>query len=67
MKTEWNLDKLYHGLDDPQYKKDYKTCEELIENYNRVIADMPDVPGVKEAEQILGGKLEFVMPREWEE
>ena len=32
MKTEWNLDKLYHGLDDPQYKKDYKTCEELIEN-----------------------------------
>ena len=53
MKTEWNLDKLYHGLDDPQYKKDYKTCEELIENYNRVIADMPDVPGVKEAEQIL--------------
>lgn len=35
------------------------------EIYQEVLRD-PDNK-VKEAEQILGGKLEFVMPREWEE
>jgi hypothetical protein len=35
------------------------------EIYQEVLHD-PDSK-VKEAEQILGGKLEFVMPREWEE
>ena len=35
------------------------------EIYQEVLHD-PDNK-VKEAEQILGGKLEFVMPREWEE
>ena len=35
------------------------------EIYQEVLHD-PDNK-VKEAEQIIGGKLEFVMPREWEE
>lgn len=35
------------------------------EIYQEVLHD-PDNK-VKEAEQVLGGKLEFVMPREWEE
>jgi len=33
MKTEWNLEVLYKGLDDPAYEADMKRFEEVVEEY----------------------------------
>ena len=44
------------------YENYFRYFQEL---YQEVLND-PDAK-VKEAEQILGGKLEFQMPREWED
>ena len=33
MKTEWNLEVLYKGLDDPAYEADMKKYEETIKEF----------------------------------
>ena len=33
MKTEWNLEVLYKGLDDPAYEADMKRFEEVVDEY----------------------------------
>ena len=42
MKTEWALDPIYKGLDDPQYEKDMQAVEKLIAEY----AKAADLSGV---------------------
>ena len=37
MKTEWALDPIYKGLDDPQYEKDMQAVEKLIAEYAKAV------------------------------
>lgn len=39
MRTEWNLDVIYTGLDDPQYEADMKSVEELIERFGKAVKE----------------------------
>ena len=47
MKTEWSLDVIYKGLDDPKYEADVKASEELVAEYAKVVAE---AQGAAEAE-----------------
>lgn len=40
MNTEWSLDILYHGLEDPAYEADIKALEEYIEAMGRAVDDV---------------------------
>lgn len=53
MKTEWNLDKLYHGLEDPSYKADQEKYKEMSDRFNKIVSDLPDVPTIEEVERVL--------------
>ena len=53
MKTEWNLDVLYHGLDDPSYKADMKRYEELVEEYISLVEEAKE----KRAEDVIESLL----------
>lgn len=39
MRTEWNLDVIYKGLDDPQYEADMKAVEELIDAFGTAVKE----------------------------
>lgn len=39
MRTEWNLDVIYKGLDDPQYEADMKAVEELIDAFGAAVKE----------------------------
>ncbi len=47
MKTEWSLEPIYKGLDDPKYEADVKAAEELVAEYAKVVAE---AQGAAEAE-----------------
>lgn len=49
MKTEWNLEVLYKGLDDPAYEADMKMFEAVVEDY---VASVEAAKG-KKAEDVL--------------
>lgn len=54
MNNEWNLDKLYKGLDDPAYKADIEKYNELSKTYAKNLANAhQDVPTVEDVEMIL--------------
>lgn len=42
MKTEWSLDILYKGMDDPAYEKDFKTLEETIAELKEIVEHTQD-------------------------
>ena len=37
MKTEWNLDPIYKGLEDPNYEADVRKAEELVAEYSQLV------------------------------
>lgn len=53
MNKEWNLNKLYAGLDDPKYKADVAKLEECVKEANTITAGINDVPSIEETEQML--------------
>jgi len=53
MSNEWNLNKLYAGLDDPKYKEDVERFKELSKSYIKVVDRAQDVPTADDVEQIL--------------
>lgn len=53
MNKEWNLDKLYKGLDDPSYKEDVKKLEAALKEADELVATLSGVPTVSETEKML--------------
>lgn len=53
MKTEWNLDLLYTGLDDPKYEADVKAFEEINARLHSLVENAPALPAKERAESIL--------------
>lgn len=53
MKTEWNLDLLYTGLDDPKYEADMKAFEEINARLHSLVENAPALPAKERAESIL--------------
>lgn len=53
MNKEWNLDKLYKGLDDPKYKADVEKLGNTIKECNEYVKGLEGVPSVAETEKIL--------------
>ena len=48
MKTEWNLDPIYKGLDDPHYEADVKQAEELVAEYSQLVAEAQKADNAEE-------------------
>ncbi len=44
MRTEWSLDELYKGFDDPQYDADERALAEVIESYREFTEDLSGEP-----------------------
>ncbi len=59
MKTEWNLDLLYHGLDDPAYEEDMKCFEDLGAKLHELAAKAPRMEEEQRATEILLRAEEF--------
>lgn len=53
MNNEWNLSKLYKGLDDKAYAEDFKKAEALAKDYVDTVKKMGDVPSVADVENVL--------------
>lgn len=53
MKTEWNLDIIYKGLDDPAYEADVKAFEEAGVKMRELVAKAPSLPEQERIESIL--------------
>ena len=53
MKTEWNLDILYTGFDDPSYEEDMKLLQELSEKKHSLAEKATPNPDTKQVEEIL--------------
>jgi len=60
MNTEWSLDILYKGLDDPDYEADVKTMEERLEDLKERVKKAPELPEKEMAEQLLTGMEQFM-------
>ena len=48
MKTEWNLEVLYKGLDDPAYEADLKKCEQVVAEFAELVSASKE----KKAEEV---------------
>ncbi len=59
MSGEWNLNKMYLGFDDPNYKKDVEKVGEIIKEYTKFVDSTGEIPSVKEVEGILGFQEEL--------
>jgi len=53
MKTEWNLDLLYKGLDDPAYESDFAAMKEAAAKLHALTSSAPEKPDAKYIESIL--------------
>ena len=53
MKTEWNLEVLYKGLDDPAYEADMKAFEEAVKSSAEVIEKAKSLGDVEKVEALL--------------
>ena len=53
MKTEWNLDVFYKGLDDPAYEADMKALEEANKKLHEVVEKAPSLPLKERIESLL--------------
>ena len=60
MNTEWSLDILYKGLDDPAYEEDIKTVTEKIESLKALVKKAADMSEKEMAEQILTEMEQFM-------
>lgn len=48
MNTEWSLDAIYKGLDDPAYEKDVKASEELVKKYAELVKKAQSAESVED-------------------
>lgn len=48
MNTEWSLDAIYKGLDDPAYEKDVKASEELVKKYTELVKKAQSAESVED-------------------
>ena len=53
MKTEWNLEVLYKGLDDPAYEADLKKCEQVVAEFAELVSASKEKKAEEVAEAIL--------------
>lgn len=60
MNTEWSLDILYKGLDDPAYEEDIKTVTAKIESLKALVKKAADMSEKEMAEQILTEMEQFM-------
>ena len=60
MNTEWSLDILYKGLDDPAYEADIKIMTERLESLEKLVKKAPELPEKEMAEQLLTGMEQFM-------
>ena len=44
MKTEWNLDILYKGLDDPAYEEDIRKFQSTADEMVELVATVKELP-----------------------
>lgn len=54
MSDEWNLNKIYKGLDDPMYKKEKEELKKAIDEYIEYVNGLNDIPSVEETEHLIG-------------
>lgn len=60
MNTEWSLDILYKGLDDPAYEADIKTMTEKMERVKELVKKASDMAEKDMAEQLLTEMEQFM-------
>lgn len=48
MNTEWSLDAIYKGLDDPAYEEDVKASEELVKKYAELVKKAQSAESVED-------------------
>ena len=60
MTTEWSLDVLYKGLDDPAYEEDIKIAEKKIEGLKTLVKKASGMQQREMAEQILTEMEQFI-------
>lgn len=60
MNTEWSLDILYKGLDDPAYEADIKIMTERLESLEKLVKKASELPEKEMAEQLLTGMEQFM-------
>lgn len=53
MNTEWNLSKIYTGLDDPNYVNDMKEYEKLGDTLKALVKEAPSMAELERTEKIL--------------
>ena len=56
MKTEWSLDPIYKGLEDPAYEADMKALEEAVEQFSTLVASVDGMELKEGVEQVLLAK-----------
>ena len=59
MKTEWNLDILYRGLEDPAYEEDVKQLEELRNKFHAEVEHAAENAGPEQISAMLGCQEEL--------
>lgn len=60
MNTEWSLDVLYKGLDDPAYEEDIKIASKKIESLKNLVKKASDMSEKEMTEQILSEMEQFM-------
>lgn len=63
MKTEWSLDPIYKGLDDPQYEADMKELETLIEKFAKAVKEAGKAEECVEQQLLLEEELTLKVNR----
>ncbi|MBQ7920306.1 MAG: M3 family oligoendopeptidase [Lachnospiraceae bacterium] len=61
MKTEWALEPIYKGIDDPSYQGDMKGLEELVEAYGKAVGEATDPEVAAEKLLLMEEEMTFKM------
>ncbi len=54
MNTEWSLDEMYKGVDDPAYEADIQTAEQKIAELSALLSNLENKSWIDKAEGLLG-------------
>lgn len=54
MNTEWSLDEMYKGIDDPAYEADMKKAEQKVEELSKLLKQLEGKSWLQKTEELLG-------------
>ena len=56
MKTEWSLDVIYKGVDDPAYIADFAELEKMVEDFSSLVKRAEELSAKEQAEALLSAQ-----------